>query len=120
MNQKNIRLVVEGQDVDFSTRPTITLVHVNPLVSDGQGSYTYPFSLPLTPHNNRLFGFPARFTRTDKLPPHRDAQLWIGARMYAATVCITAVSANSIEVSAAVDTGTVAAKFKDKKLSQFL
>lgn len=120
MTEKNIRLVVEDQDVDFSTRPAITLIHVNPLVSDGQGSYTYPFSLPLTPHNNRLFGYPARFTRAGCLPDQRDGQLWIGARMYAVTVSVTAVRSDSIEVSAAVDTGTVAAKFRDYMLSQFL
>ena len=53
MNDKNIRLVVESEDVDFSTRPAITIIDINPLISDGQGSYTYPFSLPLNPHNIR-------------------------------------------------------------------
>lgn len=120
MNDKNIRLVVEGEDVDFSTRPAITIIDINPLISDGQGSYTYPFSLPLTPHNNRIFGYPARFTRTAKMPDEKDGQLWVGARMYAVTVSVTAVSSDSIEVSAAVDTGTVAAKFKDYMLAQFL
>lgn len=119
MNE-NIRLVVEGEDVDFSTRPAITIIDINPLISDGQGSYTYPFSLPLTPQNNRIFGYPARFTRASKMPDQKDGQLWVGARMYAVTVSVTAVSADSIEVSAAVDTGTVAAKFKDYMLGQFL
>lgn len=120
MNDKNIRLIVEGEDVDFSSRPAITIIDINPLISDGQGSYTYPFSLPLTPHNNRIFGYPARFTRTAKMPDEKDGQLWVGARMYAVTVSVTAVSSDSIEVSAAVDTGTVAAKFKDYMLAQFL
>lgn len=120
MNEKTIRMVIEGEDVEFSARPALTIIETNPLISDGQGSYTYPFSLPLTPHNNRLLGYPARFTRASKMPDERDGELWIGARMYAVTVSVTAVSAESIEVSAAVDTGTVATKFKDYMLAQFL
>ena len=47
MNDKNIRLVVEGEDVDFSTRPAITIIDINPLISDGQGKLDISLFFPL-------------------------------------------------------------------------
>lgn len=117
---KTIRLEIDGQGVDFAEDPAVTIVEVNPMISDGQGSYTYPFTLPLTPHNNRLFGYPTRFTRAAKMDVERQGQLWVGARMYSVTVTVTSVSADTIGVSAAVDTGTVSSKFKEYMLAQFL
>lgn len=120
MTGKTIRLEIDGQPVDFANDPEVTIVEVNPLISDGQGSYTYPFTLPLTPHNNKLFGYPTRFTRSTKMDVERQGQLWVGAKMYSVTVTVTAVNSDTIGVSAAVDTGTVSSKFKEYTLAQFL
>jgi hypothetical protein len=57
-------LYVDGKVLDMDAMSSITIERYNPLLSEGQQSYSYPFSIPRTGRNEQILHFPARFQRS--------------------------------------------------------
>lgn len=81
-----IRLVVNGETLDLDEDTSITIRRQSPAyfgedVDKIKGSFSYPFTLPLTAHNRQVLRFPDRLDSQELPRQDLPAQLYVGPQL---------------------------------------
>jgi hypothetical protein len=111
-------LYVNGEALDMGTLPSITVERHNPLLSEGQQSYSYPFTIPRTPRNERLLGFPARYQRTHRAERRFPCTLLCGHVQRIGTLILNNITSDSYDCSMIYDTAQLLGDIGKKKLNE--
>ena len=111
-------LYIDGEALDMGGLPSITIERHNPLLSEGQQSYSYPFTIPGTPHNDRLLGFPRRYMRKTMGNHSWTCTLVCGARVRVGRLVLNSINATSYDCSMIYDTAQLLDKTKGMKLGE--
>ena len=111
-------LYINGEALDMGALAAITVERHNPLLSEGQQSYSYPFTIPRTGRNERLLGFPARFQRARAASPSFACELACGHVRRVGTLHINGVAQHSYDCSMTYDTAALLRGIGKKKLSE--
>jgi hypothetical protein len=104
-------LYINGEALDRGALPSITVERHNPLLSEGQQSYSYPFTLPRTARNERLLDFPARFERLGAAQQSFSCVLTVGHVRRVGRLHINSVTQAAYDASMSYDTALL---LKDK------
>lgn len=95
----NIQIIIGGQPLDIAPDATLTYTFESPVYSE-TGSHTIPLTLPYTPRNARLLGFPDRLDYLNAPTRQMAATLVCGHQVQGGYLAILSVSGkNGIEVS---------------------
>jgi hypothetical protein len=111
-------LYINGEALDMGTLPSITVERHNPLLSEGQQSYAYPFTIPRTPRNERLLGFPARFERVYSVQKDYPCTLLCGHVQRIGSLHINSITRDSYDCSMTYDTARLLGDIGKKKLNE--
>ncbi len=109
-------LYIDGKPLDMGGITAITMERANPLLSERQQSYSYPFVLPCTPHNDRLLGFPARYTRAGRTQRSQPCTMVCGSKVRVGRLVLNNIPARGYDASMTYDTADLLSGIADKKL----
>ena len=114
------RAQVNGQSIDVENL-TLTLKLKNPMFDPNGGmdwSASYPFTLPATPNNNKVFGFPGRLSNKNTSAIDFPFQhSFSGIRLPGDTIRVTKVSQTQIEAYVKIGRSDFISVNKDKLLT---
>lgn len=98
---------------------SITIERHNPLLSEGQQSYSYPFTIPRTGRNDRILDFPARFQRSGwETQSDFACTLVCGHVQRAGILHINGIARDTYDCSMTYDTAGLLRDIGDKKLAE--
>lgn len=109
-------LYIDGEALDAGALPSISVERHNPLLSEGQQSYSYPFILPRTGRNERLLGFPSRYQRTQHTQRSFPCTLLCGHVQRIGALLLNSISNAGYDCSMTFDTARLLGDIGDKKL----
>lgn len=113
-----LELLINGESADLLPDASITIDEESPVFDKDTipGGYSYPFTLPVTPRNRRVLGFPERIEKSGSMSIEQPFQLFhLGKLITSGTITVTE-SGDSYKVNLMVGSGDLANKVKDKKL----
>ncbi len=115
------RAQVNGQSIDVNNL-SLTLRLKNPMFDPNNGmewSASYPFTLPNTPNNQKVFGFPGRISNKDSSAVDYPFQhSFSGVRLPGDTIRVTKVSKTLIEAYVKIGRSDFISVNKDKLLTE--
>lgn len=115
-----IQLFIRNEPVDLNEDSLINITEESPVFEKDNipGGFSFPFELPASPRNNRIFSHPGRIQSSVQGGLNMPFQLYLNGRLMA-TGTATIQKATSLSYSAflQVGTGDFAGKISGKKLS---
>ncbi len=110
-----VRIFVSGTALDLSEAPTLSVELQSPIWGE-QGTQTIPVTIPATPHNRRLLGFPDRLELGEILPKF-PARVEDGAFVADGLLCVLSASPEGIEVNIGLNNSVAYAEWKGRRLA---
>lgn len=113
-----LQLKVGGEFVDLGSDPVITLEEESPVFEKDSvpGGFTFPFSLPVTERNRRIFQFPERIEKFGPMSIESDFELYHSGIVRASGTIRVTEARDYYRAFLAVGTGDFASKIKGKYL----
>jgi hypothetical protein len=111
-------LYIGSEALDMGALAGITVERHNPLLSEGQQSYSLPFTLPRTPRNDWLLGFPARFQRTEPAQRSFGCTLMCGHVQRVGRLHINSIARDAYDCSMSYDTAELLSEIGGKPLAE--
>ena len=108
-----MQIIIDNESLDLRMNSSLEIEQTSPLFSD-KGSMSVPITLPPTPKNQRLLGFPGRIDRATKLEPDRDVSVISGPLVRHGLLNIIS---GQIEANIGFDEGAAYAKMSSVKLA---
>lgn len=115
-----IQLVVSGEPVDLNPSASISITEESPVFEKDSipGGFSFPFDVPATPRNRRIFGHPDRIQGFQKGKGEFPFQLFLdGSLIGSGTANIRKASERMYSAYMQVATGDFAGKISGKKLA---
>lgn len=113
-----LQLFVNSEALDLPNDATITIDEESPVFEKDSipGGYSFPFTLPITPRNRRILGFPERIEKAGVMSTEQPFQLFhAGVLRLSGTISIKEAG-SSYKAYLVVGSGSFAPRIKDKKL----
>lgn len=111
-------LKIAGESVDLYPDATITIDEESPVFEKDTipGGYSFPFTLPITPRNRRILGFPERIEKAGAMTRELPFELFFMGRLrLSGTVSVTEVE-DEYRAYLQVSNGDLNSRLKDLKL----
>ncbi|MFH0760705.1 MAG: hypothetical protein V2A67_04310 [Bacteroidota bacterium] len=110
-----LRLSVSGEDLDLFPDETITLEEESPVfeIDSIPGGFSFPFSIPITPRNRRILGFPERIEKAEPMTVEQSFTLYhSGILRSSGTLSVTEAGVE-YKAHLKVEMGDLASKIKN-------
>ncbi len=113
-----IEIYVKGRALDLAPDASVSLVFNNSLFDSDvlQGSFSYPFTLPASPHNRLTLGFPEIIENLAELETEYECLFVYEALALRARLKVREVTHSAYSVNLFTQVGAVADKLKTLKL----
>lgn len=113
-----LELKVNHEALDLGPDPQITIDEESPVFDKDSipGGFAFPFSLPVTPRNRRILGFPERIEKSGPMSVEQPFQLFHSGLLRAAGTILVTDAGSEYKAHLKVATGDLSSKIKDKKL----
>ena len=113
-----LQLKVNSEFVDLGADPVITIDEESPVFEKDKipGGFTFPFTLPVTDRNRRIFQFPERIEKFGSMTRESDFELYHSGLLRASGTIKITEAKDTYRAYLAVGTGDFASKIKDLKL----
>lgn len=115
-----LQLKVNGEFIDLGSRPVISIDEESPIFDNAsiQGGYSFPFNLPITNRNRRIFQFPERIEKSGPMVIDQDFELFHSGLIRASGIITITGTDILYQAYLVVNSGDFAGKIKDKKLNE--
>jgi len=116
-----LKITINTQEVDLGDLSGIEL-QMNGGIFEFDtivGSYSIPFSLPVTPRNNAIFNSPSNLNSADNTVREFDCEIWhSGLMIVSGKISASEFTDTEFSCSLFVDNGYLYSNFKDKMLNE--
>lgn len=114
-----LQLKVNGEWVDLGANPVITLDEESPVFEKTSipGGYSFPFTLPATSRNRRIFGFPERIEKRAAMAVSLDFELYHSGKLRLSGTITVSEADTEYRANLVVSSGDFASKIGEHKLS---
>lgn len=115
-----LKLVVNNQNCDLGSNPKITINEESPIFNTSSltGTSGFPFNLPATPLNLKIFEFPNRITKSEYPGKDFDFKLFHFGRLIAdGIITIRQTTEKWINAYLKIGSGSFFSQIKNKKLT---
>ena len=114
-----LKIEIAGQAIDLFPDSSVAWELKNPMFED-TGSHSWTMSLPETPANKKIFGFPARLTKATLMQADVPFSLYhSGLLLFIGTATVKETKKGTIEVYFKTGSGDLNNNIKDKSLRDF-
>ncbi|MGL5913209.1 MAG: hypothetical protein ACRCZB_03510 [Bacteroidales bacterium] len=110
-------LYIDGEALEMGELNGIEIERSNPLLSSVQKSYSLPFTLPRTAHNDRLLNYPTRYARATKARKSFKCTMICGAIVRVGSLILNSTG-TTYDCSMTYDTADLLGDLKEKKLAE--
>lgn len=113
-----LQLKVNGEWVDLGANPVITLDEESPVFEKTSipGGYSFPFTLPATSRNRRIFGFPERIEKRAAMAVSLDFELFHSGKLRLSGTITVSEADTEYRANLVSGSGNLASQISGKKL----
>jgi len=116
-----LQLLIRGESIDLNEKASISITEESPVFERDSipGGFSFPFDLPATPRNRRIFGHPDRIQITGRGRGEFPFQFFLEGRLIGTgTANIRKATEQTFSAYLQVATGDFAGKISGKKLAE--
>ncbi len=114
-----LQLKVNSEFVDLGSDPVISLDEESPVFEKDSipGGFSFPFVLPITDRNRRIFQFPERIEKSSDMVIELDFELYHTGKLRVTGTIVVKQAGVDYQSYLSVGSGDFASKVKDDKLA---
>jgi len=115
-----LQLKVNSEFVDLGTSPVITMDEESPVFEKDSipGGFSFPFTLPVTDRNRRIFQFPERIEKAGSMTIEQDFELYHTGQLRASGTITVTEADEQYRAYLTVGSGDFSSQIQDKKLNE--
>lgn len=115
-----LELIVNGEALDLSPDASITIEEESPVFEKDSipGGYSFPFTIPISPRNRRILGFPERIEKAEPMTIEQAFTLYHSGILRSSGTLSVTEAGTDYKAHLKAEMGDLASKIKDLFLKE--